>query len=383
MAGRAPAPNEIAVGRPLPYAIHDRSGKLLLKQGEIIKNEDLMRAVLQRGVVHEVEVAAARDEVAAEQREVDIRRLPVFRRVRAMQDPLEHALALLRSERASGVQACVDLARTLREACDSDLDAALAAFQIDAAEEAAGAAARGVHNAVLVELVSRALGLPSGEREVLICAAFTHDIGMHPLCDALNRQRLALSVEQRQALTQHADQGCELLAKAGVSAPVWLEGVQQHHERADGSGYPRGLAGEQISLAARLLAIGDIYTAMIRPRAYRDAVQSREAMRQLFLERGRWVDEGLAATFIRELGVHPPGTLVRLENNEIAVVTRRGESAATPRLRVVLNAQGAPVPRSGDVVAQGQGRGIAGVVPMQRYRALMGRMPEFWEEARA
>jgi hypothetical protein len=89
-----------------------------------------------------------------------------------------------------------------------------------------------------------------------------------------------------------------------------------------------------------LLAIVDIYTAMVRPRVYREALPAKLALRSIFLERGKLVDEGLAATLVKELGVFPPGTLVRLANKEVGIVVRRGQDAAHPQVARVMTAEG-------------------------------------------
>ncbi len=132
--------------------------------------------------------------------------------------------------------------------------------------------------------------------------------------------------------------------------------------RIDGSGYPHGLAGGALGALARLLAITDIHSAMIRPRAYRDALHARHALRGIFLERGRQIDDALAAAFIKELGIHPPGTFVRLHNGEIAVVTRRQQSAAHPALKCVIGRDGTLLVRAAPCDCQRSESAIVEVV---------------------
>jgi HD-GYP domain-containing protein (c-di-GMP phosphodiesterase class II) len=383
--GRAPLPSEISVGQPLPWAIHDRHGTLLLKRGEVIRSEDLLRAVLTRGIVRESDLAPQRErEPLRVERASDNEARSVFRSVRACGDRLALILIELHGERCrDALQQCISLGEELQGLCERDLDAALAAFQVDASEHMGTTATRGIQAAVLAELLGRGLALDPDLRRLLIGAALTHDLGMHALSDTLNRQKLVLSTQQRDALSLHPEVSCERLQRAGLESEFWLDAVRQHHERVDGSGYPERLAGPLISVGARLLAVIDTYTAMIRPRAYREAVQSREALRQLFLERGRLVDESLAATFIRDIGVYPPGTFVRLHNGEVAVVTRRGASAATPQLRAVVSASGVPLVRAPQRDSRDPDFGIVGAVPTQRYRSVLGRVHELWDDEAA
>lgn len=385
ISGRAPLPNEIGVGEPLPWAIHDRHGKLLLKQGEVIRSEDLLRAVLTRGIVRDSDLLPVRErEPVAVERPGDSESRSVFRSVRDCGDRLSLILIELHGERCrEALQQCMALGDELQALCGRDLDAALAAYQVDASEHMGTTATRGIQAAVLAELLGRGLAMDASQRRLLIGAALTHDLGMHALSDALNRQKLVLSPQQRDALALHPEVSCERLQRAGLESEFWLDAVRQHHERVDGSGYPEKMEGPTISLGARLIAVIDTYTAMIRPRAYRDAVQSREALRQLFLERGRLVDESLAATFIRDIGVYPPGTFVRLHNGEVAVVTRRGASAATPQLKAVVTASGVPLVRAPQRDSRDPDFGIIGAVPTQRYRSVLGRVHELWDDESA
>lgn len=165
---------------------------------------------------------------------------------------------------------------------------------------------------------------------------------------------------------------------AGVGDPLWLEAVLHHHERLDGSGYPHGLRGDDIPHLARLLGIVDIYTAMLRPRTYRDAVPARMALRNIFLERGKQVDEALATLLIKELGVYPPGTLVRLANDEIGVVLHRGGDAAHPQVSRLMTAEGyrASVAVVRDThAAEFQ---IVDSVPHGRYPGLLPNIAALW-----
>jgi hypothetical protein len=106
-----------------------------------------------------------------------------------------------------------------------------------------------------------------------------------------------------------------------------LEAICGHHERLDGSGYPEGAQGDAIHLPARLLAIADAYSAMCRARPYRGAHTPQQALRELYLGVDKSMDAELTNLLIREIGMLPPATLVRLKCGEIAVV-----KSPTPRL---------------------------------------------------
>jgi hypothetical protein len=128
-----------------------------------------------------------------------------------------------------------------------------------------------------------------------------------------------------------------MLRLAGVRDEAWLAAVEQHHERLNGSGYPRGLAAAEVESHACLLGIADIYSAMTKPRVYRPAIQGPNAIHSIFQTRGSLVDEASTQSFIRTLGVYSPGLLVRLASREIGVVVRRTENLKVPEVRVVAD----------------------------------------------
>ncbi|MBD8524670.1 HD-GYP domain-containing protein [Pseudomarimonas arenosa] len=375
MAARALTPQDLHIGEPLPWPVHDRQGNLLLRKGDVIRTEDLYNAMLARGFVIEAE---RQREAAPLAPKIEYHRMPVFRRMRAAQDWHEAAMVKLHSAYPDALSDCLRLAALIMVACDEDADAALAAFQVDAAEQMRGGSARYMHAAVLADLMSRAIGLQADRRQVVIGAAMTYDLGMFRLADALNSQRDALSLQQRQLLEGHPDLGAQMLSAAGVDAEAWLTAVRDHHERVDGSGYPRGLSGSQIGLEARLIAMVDIYSAMIRPRAYRDPLQAKDALRQIFLDRGKQIDEELAQTFIREIGVFPPGSLVRLKNGEIAVVVRRGENAAQPMMWALLGSNGHTLTGEAERRATDPEHAVVSLVSLNKYRGLLPKLADVW-----
>lgn len=377
MVARPLTLQDVALGKPLPWPIHDRHGNLLLRQGDVIRTEDLLNAMVQRGFVLETESASLR-RAAPLAPKVDYQRLPVFRRLRAAQELHEAVLVKLHSEFPDALADCTKLARLIGQACEQDADAALAAFQFDAFEQVRNGSARSLHCAVLVDQMCRAIGMSDERRLIMIAAGMTYDLGMFRLADTLNSQRGELNAEQRKLLHQHPQASCDLLRRAGVQSDIWLAAVLDHHERVDGSGYPRGLKAGEIGMEARLLALVDVFTAMIRPRAYRDAIQAKDALRQIFLERGKQVDMELAQTFIREIGMYPPGSMVKLQNGEIAVVAQRGADAAHPLVRALLSPSGQALTDSVERRTDNSSLAIIGLVAPMKYRGLLQAMPRIW-----
>jgi hypothetical protein len=112
----------------------------------------------------------------------------------------------------------------------------------------------------------------------------------------------------------------------------------------DGSGYPEDVQIHAIADAARILSIADIFCAKISNRGYRLGLLPNTGLRELFLvERNQHVDLEMVTQLIKVVGIYPPGTLVRLINGELAVVTHRGEKAHQPLVQVVASPKGIPL----------------------------------------
>ncbi len=127
-------------------------------------------------------------------------------------------------------------------------------------------------------------------------------------------------------LRRHPTDTANLLARAGVTDLDWLNSVQQHHENMDGSGYPSNLTGAQISLAARVLHVADVYCSKVSARSYRPPKSSRLAFKTLFGTERTQIDMQIASLLLRRIGLLPPGTLVRLSNRETACITGLGRN---------------------------------------------------------
>ena len=128
-----------------------------------------------------------------------------------------------------------------------------------------------------------------------------------------------------------------LTVGGGVRDEDWLRAVEQHHERPDGNGYPLGRS--DIDEKARLLRLADSYCAKLSPRATRPALTPDRAGRELFL---REATNPMAHALIKELGIYPPGSYVRLASGETGVVLRRGPTMLTPVVAAVTWRTGEP-----------------------------------------
>lgn len=327
--------NDLQLGIPVRWPVYDRFGMLLLREGGVIGSESQLRTLLDRGCL--IAEPNTTDDIAESPSYLGA--LSPFAAIGQVQ----HDIGQLHRQLLAGnaIQLTEQVSRMtadISNALQHDADEALASMQLQL--DPADHAARQTHAAVICIFVARALQLDESVIHDLACAALTYDVALAPIAAQLNAQSGELSPEQREQIRTHPEIGRQLLETAGVNNPVWLDAVLHHHERLDGSGYPHGLQGDDIARPTRLLAIVDIFTAMLRPRSYRDALPARTALRTIFLERGKLVDDAYAAALIKFLGIYPPGTLVRLANEEIGIVLRQGQDAARPLVARLMTPEG-------------------------------------------
>jgi HD-GYP domain-containing protein (c-di-GMP phosphodiesterase class II) len=144
-----------------------------------------------------------------------------------------------------------------------------------------------------------AMGLERAQLMTLYRGGFLHDVGKVGIPDSILFKPGKLTQDEWQTMCSHTVRGEEICRPLGSLAPV-LPLIRHHHERWDGSGYPDGLRGEQIPLAARVLQIADIYDALVSPRPYKPAFTSEHALKVIRQETDcGWRDPELVDVFLR------------------------------------------------------------------------------------
>ena len=147
--------------------------------------------------------------------------------------------------------------------------------------------------------LGQALGFP--DLEGLRLGAYFHDLGKLALPDEILKKPGALSTGEWRVVKTHPEVGLEILKSLPFLPQVVLNVVLYHHERWDGSGYPRGLKGEEIPLEARIFAVVDVYDALTSERPYKRAWSPEEAQKELRAQAGRSLDPEVVEAFLRLL----------------------------------------------------------------------------------
>lgn len=188
--------------------------------------------------------------------------------------------------------------------------------------------------ATMCHLVGPAAGVAEADQPSLFRAAITMNLGMARLQDDLARQAAPLTDEQQRDVAEHPHRGVVMLRVLGVGDKLWLHLVAEHHGASSEAGAP--------DAALSLLRLADVYVARMTPRASRPALLSPQAARGVYLN-DKGEPTSLGAVFIRTLGIYPPGSFVRLANDEVAVVVKRGRRANTPLVFSIVGRQGMPL----------------------------------------
>lgn len=157
--------------------------------------------------------------------------------------------------------------------------------------------------AALAVAIGREAGLDGERQHGLRVAALLHDIGNIAVPASILSKPAPLTETELALMRTHVEEGCQLLADIDLGAPI-ADIVYQSHERFDGSGYPRGLKGEEIMIEARILAIADTVEAMCSPRPYRPAAGMDAAIEEINRGAGKHYDEHLVAACTRLIRQH-------------------------------------------------------------------------------
>lgn len=184
----------------------------------------------------------------------------------------------------------------------------------------------------------------SDERlERMAISGFLADIGMLALSDDVVEKPGPLSPSEEGAMRRHPEIGARLLTPlAGELPAVVAEVALQHHERVDGRGYPRGLAGAQVLEEAQVVAICHLYLAAVTGRCYRRALAPWKVLALLRRTAGSHADPRLVRAFIESVAVHPVGALARLSSGECGRILPGGRPLS-PIVEVRWDADGTPV----------------------------------------
>ena len=359
----------IRINQPVPFALRDAAGLMLVPRGGVVPNDAIRKQLAERGVFIDVSDANAFKKALAGKMDSMVRDNARLGRIAEAEAEVEadgvadNLGVPARTRRVDphltwdGL--AIKMATTVREPSkdeftnridriDEDLlsllsggtDAALLSLIYSATTDSQKYSVR---HALLVttiaELAVRHLhAWPPEWRGSLRRDALTMNIAMTNLQDQLAVQDSPTSPAQREQINTHAARGVAQLRELGITDKLWLQAVEHHHTSPPGP-----LQGMEPGLQiARLIKRADVFAARLSPRKTRKAMTATAAAKSAYLDENQLPDEAGAA-IIKAAGIYPPGCFVRLATEEIAIVLKRGLRASIPVVACVVGVNGIPL----------------------------------------
>ncbi len=211
---------------------------------------------------------------------------------------------------------------------------------------------------VMALTIGRYLGIAEDDLNSIGIGALLQDIGITRVPETILEKRGELNAGEREVVRQHVAATLEMLGDKAVFPIEVTDIIRSHHERYDGSGYPRGLSGDRITPFSTIAAMADTYEALISHRPYRPAKTTLEALTTMYELSDRWFPDAMVENLIQCVGVFPVGSFVMLNTGEIGVVISRNRfQQLKPRVMLVVDADGQLIspPESIDLAVQSVG----------------------------
>ncbi len=177
-----------------------------------------------------------------------------------------------------------------------------------------------VHAAIISMISAESLSISEAEIEQILAGALLHDVGMLRVPDKIVSKAGKLSDDELAIIRSHPSYGYKIIVDDLMYPDEVALAAAQHHEQWDGNGYPAGLAGEKISLQARIVSAADAFVAMVSPRSYRSNLSGYEAMKSLVADNARRFDPDIVKAMMQNIGIYPVGSIVLMNNAAIARV---------------------------------------------------------------
>src|SRR5437016_3162940 len=211
-------------------------------------------------------------------------------------------------------------------------------------EKSEAAHARALQVSIYMIVFARFLELAREELELLGLLGLLQDVGKTQLPAAIMEKRGPLTPEQAEFAKTHVALSAEILKATPGVPPRLSELALLHHERQDGSGYPRGLKGEQMGLYGAIAAIADTFDALTAVRPYAETLSPSSALSLPYKERRTGYPPARGEQFIPCVGAFPVGSVVELNSAEVGIVIAQNlVRRLKPRVMVVLDGQGNPM----------------------------------------
>lgn len=179
-----------------------------------------------------------------------------------------------------------------------------------------------LNSAILMGVFAKHLGFDKELINELCLAGLLMDAGMSTVPKEIIEKPRKLNSKEWNIIKSHVDTGMEMVERMGELSDTIMNTIANHHERLDGTGYPSAKAGKYIGIYGRMAAIVDTYDALTSDRPWRKAYSPTAALKQLLADDSGKIDPSLVQQFIKCIGVHPVGSLVKLKSDRLGIIIK-------------------------------------------------------------
>jgi len=319
--------NSVREGHFLGKTIYDTDGRVLLKQG-VLLNGPLIDRIKKLGIQTIYINDEFSDNVIEEiiKPEIKLRAVKsvknIFEQLKGKADIPSAADKIGRSTmhkiQDQQMEIMIDVSSSIVDEVLSNSNTMINLVDIKTADNYTYE--HSVNVAVLSLVLGIELGLNRNQLNNLCVGALLHDLGKAFTPREILAKPGRLTDSEFKIIQEHPVKGYEYIKDNPYVNPSVKVIVYEHHEKADGSGYPRGIRDEEIHLLAKILSVVDVYDALTSDRPYRKAVSPNEALELIMGSAGRHFNFDIAEAFVRKVIPYPVGSLVKLSNGDVGVV---------------------------------------------------------------
>ena len=335
---------QVKIGMNLPCDVFNEEGVLLWTAGSIVKNEKQAAKLSKQGFRSDLQEWVSEDagrKISADDaaKQIKIKKTYVYNTVLdallEIQLPLTYILDVFKSDAfhkdkndlTDQIKSVVDV---ILDVCEKHPEETIATIHLH--HQAKLTLLSATYNCALTALLCRALKMTVEETQIYASAALTANGSIVKLQDELLNQKTSLTSAQKEQTTNHPYESLILLTRAGVREDRWLDAVFMHHEYMDGSGFPRGLSGDEIVIGARVLAVADTYVKLILPKK---SIDPPTALKTIYKRYSKRLDKKIVMALVRLFGIVPPGSIIDLKEGGVGIVLKNTDDPNKPLITKV------------------------------------------------
>lgn len=324
--------DQLSVGMIIGRPIVDDSGRMLLAAGQV-----LSKGYIQRIKDHNIPTIYIEDKLGIEESPSPVNSVSILNATNCLKESFQQCVQTGKIN-VTAIKAHVD---SIIDELAVNSNVLLGISDLKSYDQYT------YQHSVNVAILTLMMGLRNGytrpQLQSLGIGAMLHDIGKMGIPIEILNKSGSLDDEEMAVMKKHPWCGFNLIKESGEIALLSAHVALQHHERLDGTGYPRAISGDNIHEYAQITAVADIFDALTSDRPYRRAYTNQEAIDIIEKTRDKHFASEYIDLLLVQINLYPPGTVVRLSTQDIAIVTKENpEETMQPQVRLLFNTSQKP-----------------------------------------